>query len=328
LFYNTVEANKTNINTYTFGQDIKMLYSNEPQLANSVFHDKNYNYILFSHNFEKKPIIADGWFITPAITNATSNLNINSAFNRVYDDNNAFILSLHQVIHRMRAKPKLKDSRYLILSFLSKNVNSFASEIPQNHRSNILDIGCGMKPYSVLLEKNNNIVNHIGIDLNKKSRADAIAIGENIPFKECSFTSVFCTQALEHTIDPAKVVDETFRVLEYDGSLLLSTHGVWIEGHENPDNWRWTRTGLTKLIGKSGYEVESCRSMPPITSVAQLSLLYVPESLPSKLTIIPAINLVAIVLEKILKSRGPKIHLVHVIRATKKRKSASLSTRF
>jgi hypothetical protein len=62
--------------------------------------------------------------------------------------------------------------------------------------------------------------------------------------------------------------------------------------------------------------------MPPITSVAQLSLLYAPEILPSKLTIIPAINLIAIVLEKILKSRGPKIHLVHVIRATKKRKSA------
>jgi SAM-dependent methyltransferase len=222
----------------------------------------------------------------------------------------------------MRAKPRITNSRYLILSFLAKNVNSFAEDIGEKSDSSILDIGCGMKPYSVLLEKSNHSTNHIGIDLNRNNSADAIAIGEYIPFREYTFKSVICTQALEHTIEPTKVIDETFRVLEYDGSLLLSTHGVWIEGHENPDNWRWTRSGLTKLIGNSGYKVESCRSMPPITSVAQLSLLYAPEILPSKLTIIPAINLIAIVLEKILKSRGPKIHLVHVIRATKKRKSA------
>jgi hypothetical protein len=92
LFYNTVKASKTNIDAYTFGQDIEMLYSNDSQLANSVFRDKNYNFLLFSMNFEKQPIFADGWFITPAITKATSSLDTNSAFNRVYDDNNAIIL--------------------------------------------------------------------------------------------------------------------------------------------------------------------------------------------------------------------------------------------
>ena len=220
----------------------------------------------------------------------------------------------------MRAKPKITNSRYLILSFLAKNVNSFAKDIGEKSDPSILDIGCGMKPYSVLLEKSNHSVSHIGIDLNRTSCAEAIAIGEYTPFKECSFKGVLCTQALEHTIDPAKVIDETFRVLEYDGSLFLSTHGVWIEDHEIPDNWRWTRTGLTKLIGNSGYKVESCHSMSPITSVAQLSLLYVPEVLPSKLTVIPIINLIAIALERALKSHGPKIHLVHIVRATKKPK--------
>ena len=220
----------------------------------------------------------------------------------------------------MHAKPKLTNSRYLILSFLSQNVNSFASDIGEKSDSTILDIGCGMKPYSALLRKKGTFVNHIGIDLNKKSSADTIAIGEYLPFKENTFINVLCTQALEHTIDPSEVIKETFRVLDYDGSLFLSTHGVWIENHEIPDNWRWTRSGLIKMVQKSGYKVESCHSMPPITSVAQLSLLYVPESLPTKLTVIPIINLVAVALERALKSHGPKIHLVHIVRATKKPK--------
>jgi SAM-dependent methyltransferase len=181
----------------------------------------------------------------------------------------------------------------------------------------ILDIGCGMKPYKIFFKEKTEDLTYVGIDINLNSAADAISVGEYIPFKTNSFKSVICTQALEHTNNPNQVVEEILHILENNGSLLISTHGVWIEGHEHPDNWRWTRTGLIKLLQLNGYEVESCHSMPPITSVAQIMLLYIPEIAPLKYSIIPFLNITAILLAKAFKGRGPKIHIVHVLRALK-----------
>jgi SAM-dependent methyltransferase len=219
--------------------------------------------------------------------------------------------------HNMSIKPPLTSNRYLIRSFLSLNVKNFATKIIENNGLNILDIGCGLKPYEPLFKKRSKEIFYAGIDLNSCSAADAIAIGENIPFKNGSFKYVLCTQALEHTIDPAMVVTEILRVLETDGSLLISTHGIWIEGHEPSDMWRWTRTSLIKMLQSNGFKVKQCFSMPPTTSAIQILLLYIPEILPLKYTIIPFLNTIGVIFGKVFKEKGPKIHVVHVIEAYK-----------
>jgi SAM-dependent methyltransferase len=197
-------------------------------------------------------------------------------------------------------------------------LSNFAEKIAGKYDLSILDVGCGMKPYEVFFKKEGGRrVTYIGIDQNSNTAADVIAVGENIPFRTGSFEIVLCTQVLEHTRNPERVLEEIHRVLVNGGVLLISTHGVWIEGHELPDLWRWTLSGLIRLLQLSGYKVDSCYSMSPITSLIQILLLYLPEIAPLKYTIIPSLNVTAMFLGKILKCRGPKIHVVHVVKASK-----------
>jgi ubiquinone/menaquinone biosynthesis C-methylase UbiE len=197
-------------------------------------------------------------------------------------------------------------------------VSGFIEQANDGNSVNVLDLGCGKKPYEFLFKKKLVQASYLGIDISSKSNADALAIGENIPFKDCSFKYVISTQTLEHTIDPSKVLGEIYRILDYDGSLLISTHGVWIEGHETPDMWRWTNTGLVHLLELNGYEVDSVASMPPILSITQLMLLYLPNYTLFRYTITPLFNGLATTLQKRFKYGGPKIHVVHVLKATKR----------
>jgi SAM-dependent methyltransferase len=217
----------------------------------------------------------------------------------------------------LRAKPKITNNRYLILSFLSSQVRRFIETFPIESELNLLDIGCGGKPYEELFKKKLRRINHVGIDVNSKSAADVIAIGEYIPFKACCFNNVLSTQTLEHTIDPTKVLSETNRVLVASGSILISTHGIWIEGHELPDMWRWTKSGLIRILQLNGYKIDEINSMSPITSLAQITLLYIPNTATSRYTLIPFFNAIALLLEKKFKNRGPKIHVAHLIKASK-----------
>jgi hypothetical protein len=89
LFFKSVEIGKMNIQPIPFGEDVKALYSNDSQYVDSLFHDKGYDFLLFSRTFETRAIFADGWYWAPAATNASSLISDNSAFNRVYDDNRA-----------------------------------------------------------------------------------------------------------------------------------------------------------------------------------------------------------------------------------------------
>ncbi len=173
----------------------------------------------------------------------------------------------------MHVNPRLTSSRYLIFSFLLRCVSNFAKEVAGKYDNlSLLDVGCGMKPYEVFFKKGSGRrVTNIGIDQNSNSPADVVAVGENIPFRTGSFEIALCTQVLEHTWNPERVLEEIHRVLVNNGLLLISTHGVWIEGHEFPDLWRWTRSGLTRLLQLSGYKVNSYYSMPSFTSLIDLA---------------------------------------------------------
>jgi SAM-dependent methyltransferase len=214
--------------------------------------------------------------------------------------------------------PQLTSNRYLVRLFLISCVSSFAKEITRKYNNiRILDVGCGMKPYETFFKESERKVTYIGIDLSSNFSADVLAVGENIPFRTSCFEIALCTQVLEHTLNPERVLREINRTLVNGGVLLISTHGVWIEEHALPDLWRWTLSGLIRLLRLSGYKVDSHHSMSPFISLIQILQLYLPEIAPLKYTIIPFLNVIAIFLSKIFKDRGPKIHVVHVLIASK-----------
>ena len=48
---------------------------------------------------------------------------------------------------------------------------------------------------------------------------------------------------------------EAHRILEKEGKLILSTHGYWMFHPDPTDFWRWTSTGLKKIVTEAGFEV-------------------------------------------------------------------------
>jgi SAM-dependent methyltransferase len=58
-------------------------------------------------------------------------------------------------------------------------------------------------------------------------------VGERLPFADATFEVVLSANVLEHVADPARVLDETVRVLKPNGwgQFVVPNYGSWWEGH-------------------------------------------------------------------------------------------------
>jgi SAM-dependent methyltransferase len=83
------------------------------------------------------------------------------------------------------------------------------------------------------------------------------------------------TQHLEHVDDPDLVLAELHRVLAPGGTLLLSTHGVWVYHPDPHDLWRWTEEGLRTLFERHGFVVERVHRQGEVV-VAAVGLVAAP----------------------------------------------------
>ena len=78
-----------------------------------------------------------------------------------------------------------------------------------NFQGNLLDVGCGKKPYVNLFS---NVIEYIGLDLpstmHGHSLVDVFATSLSLPIKDQCIDSVLCTEVLEHTPDPLRALQE------------------------------------------------------------------------------------------------------------------------
>ncbi|MGB8216466.1 MAG: class I SAM-dependent methyltransferase [Candidatus Methanoperedens sp.] len=123
---------------------------------------------------------------------------------------------------------------------------------------NILDMGCGNKPYAHIFREEK----YIGIDLpvsesaNKEDKkADIHGSVLELPFRPNSFDTVISLQVLEHVPEPQKMLEEAYRVLKKDGCLILTAPMTW-GLHEIPnDYYRFTRYGLKYLAETLEFKI-------------------------------------------------------------------------
>jgi len=126
-----------------------------------------------------------------------------------------------------------KITRQKLLSFLSQ------------HRTDdkVLNIGSG-KYY----EYKNLFPNQLTVDIDQKREPDVVADAHTLPFENESFGIILCTEVLEHTLEPQKVINEFERILRPGGKVILTTRFVY-PLHDTPhDYWRFTRFGLLELF--------------------------------------------------------------------------------
>jgi SAM-dependent methyltransferase len=142
---------------------------------------------------------------------------------------------------------------YFSRRILVKNIRYYSGNI----NGNVLDIGCGTKPYKDLF----NTVSYTGIDTDTSghnhefSSVDVFYDGTFLPFPNNKFDSIVCFEVMEVVFNPDLLLSEANRILRNGGKALFTVPFVWDE-HEQPfDYARYSSYGLKYLFEKHGFTV-------------------------------------------------------------------------
>ena len=162
---------------------------------------------------------------------------------------------------------------YFIRKGLYKRIKENAGYL----KGNLLDIGCGSKPYKNLFRVNS----YTGLDINNSAHSheyesvDVYYNGQSFPFKNEKFDSAFSSEVFEHIFELDKVLKEINRVMKKNGTALFTVPFVWDE-HEIPfDFGRYTEFGIKYLLEKNGFEVIDIKKDTNfIETIFQLWILY------------------------------------------------------
>jgi len=168
-------------------------------------------------------------------------------------------------------RPRLRPSRtHHGFEHLRLLAEQLATEARLASPQVTVDFGCGAMPYRPLFAGR-----YIGIDLtNSHGHPDALAWAEATPLRDRCADVVISTQQLEHVADPRAVLAEARRVLRPEGTLLLSTHGVWPYHPDPHDLWRWTEEGLKDIVSAVGFDVERVHHQGELYTSALLLATY------------------------------------------------------
>jgi SAM-dependent methyltransferase len=150
-----------------------------------------------------------------------------------------------------------------IARILPRELEALARTIPVPAGGTVLDLGAAEGPYRHFFPQ----ARWLAADLPGNPAADLVLRADGtVPLEDGSVDAVLSTQVLEHAEDPALHLRECARVLRPGGRLLLSTHGIMVF-HPDPDDlWRWTHSGLRRIVSDAGLEVERLEGIMGLTA--------------------------------------------------------------
>jgi SAM-dependent methyltransferase len=136
----------------------------------------------------------------------------------------------------------IHDFLRLKLSFLSNTV---------------LDIGAGNSPWKDLLPKE---VKYVGLDVenadefNMLKNDDIVYYGGDVfPFSDNQFRHVLCIEVLEHVFATETFLNEIYRCLEPNGTIILTVPFSARRHHLPYDYFRFTPEALELLFKNKGF---------------------------------------------------------------------------
>ncbi len=141
-------------------------------------------------------------------------------------------------------------------------------------KGDLLDIGCGNKPYEKNFES--LISKYVGCDViqSNLNKVDVLCFANKIPLADETFDTLFSTQTIEHVEDHQGLVNEAFRLLRKDGYFIISGPMYW-PLHEQPyDFFRFTKHGFKYVLEKSGFEVIEILSNGGMWATAGQALIH------------------------------------------------------
>lgn len=157
------------------------------------------------------------------------------------------------------SKPSRLKSDYFLSKILRGAIARRVEDWKPKEIGRIVDFGCGYMPYRALLTP--CCQEYIGCDLVGTGAMVEFEPGGVLPIDRGSVDRVVSFQVLEHVHDISWYLGEIHNMLKPDGSILLSTHGVWPYHPHPEDFWRWTRSGLILVLERHGFKVQSVDSL-------------------------------------------------------------------
>ena len=134
-------------------------------------------------------------------------------------------------------------------------VSTVAAEVPAGKR--VLDAGAG----ECRFKSRFGHAEYVAIDFAQGdpawnySNLNVIGRLEALPFPSASFDHVLSVVVLEHTPQPARVIEEFQRVLKQGGMVHLVVPHMW-EEHQKPyDYFRFTSGGIRYLMQSAGIRI-------------------------------------------------------------------------
>ena len=147
----------------------------------------------------------------------------------------------------------LRDYLLFFEASIGRAVDGFAASLPAGAR--VLDAGAGEGQYAGRFVSQR----YTGVDLGvgdagwNYAGLDAVADLLALPFIDGTFDAALNVVTLEHVREPARVIEELFRVLRPGGRLLIIVPHEW-EQHQIPhDYFRYTRYGMQYLLERAGF---------------------------------------------------------------------------
>lgn len=142
--------------------------------------------------------------------------------------------------------------------FPRKSLADGIRKLSANIKGNVLDVGCGTKPYREFF----NCSKYTGLEIDSKRgfkncSADVFYDGKNFPSEDSIFDAVIINQVFEHIFEPENFLSEITRVLKPKGKLLLTVPFLWDE-HEQPHDYaRYSSFGLKSILERHGFKIIS-----------------------------------------------------------------------
>ncbi|MBN1788094.1 MAG: class I SAM-dependent methyltransferase [Sedimentisphaerales bacterium] len=106
------------------------------------------------------------------------------------------------------------------------------------------------------------------VNINPEAEPDYCCDASRIHVEGESYDTIIMTELLEYVESPSAVLEEAFRILKYNGHVLISVpflcpiHGDW-----ELDRQRLTETALVELVKKIGFKLVSIEAMGSLFSV-------------------------------------------------------------
>jgi len=141
---------------------------------------------------------------------------------------------------------------------IRKGIYSEIEKNTKNISGDVLDFGCGSKPYERLFSKSTK---YVGVDVlvsghdHINSKVDVFYDGTTLPFLDNAFDNIVCFEVFEHLPNVEIILTEFMRILKPNGHLYLTIPFMYPE-HEMPyDFQRWTSLGIRNALSSNNFQV-------------------------------------------------------------------------